>query len=76
VSGAGWYDAAYDDTSGCNPALCNFSSYPNQQYSDYTKRYYQGPSGELLDAFVFGRFDLGTVPTSVKATPLEAIRSF
>jgi hypothetical protein len=67
VSGAGWYDAAYDDTSGCNPALCNLSSYPNQQYSDYTKRYYQGPSGEILDAFVFGRFDFGTVPTSVKA---------
>ena len=67
LSAAGWYDAAYDDTSGCNPALCNFSSYPNQQYSPYTKRFYQGPSGEVLDAFVFGKFDLGTVPTSVKA---------
>ena len=67
ISGAGWYDAAYDDTSGCNPTLCNLSSYPNQQYSPYTKRFYQGPSGELLDAFVFGKFDLGAVPTSVKA---------
>jgi hypothetical protein len=67
VSAAGWYDGAYDDTSSCNPTLCNFSSYPNQQYSPYTQRFYQGPSGEILDAFVFGRFDLGPVPTSVKA---------
>jgi hypothetical protein len=67
VSGAAWWDAAYDDTSGCNPTLCNLSSYPNQRYSSYTNRYYQGPSAELLDAFVFGSFDLGTVPTSVKA---------
>ena len=32
-----------------------------------TKRYYHGPSGELLDAFVFGTFDAGDVPVSMKA---------
>src|SRR4030095_2570987 len=42
-------------------------SYINHQYSDYTKKYYQGPNGELMDAFVFGKFDLGAVPTSLKA---------
>ena len=69
VSGAGWYDGAYDDRarSNPNPPLVNIPSYVNQQYTPYTKRYYRGPSGELLDAFVFGNFDVGTVPTSLKA---------
>ena len=30
------------------------------------RRLYRGGTGELLDAFVFGRFDLGEVPTTVK----------
>jgi Protein of unknown function (DUF1302) len=69
VSGAGWYDGAYGDNSESNPnpPLVNIPSYVNRQYTSYTKRYYRGPSGELLDAFVFGNFDLGTVPTSLKA---------
>jgi hypothetical protein len=69
VSGAGWWDAAYDanSQSNPNPPLVNIPSYPNRQYTPYTKRFYRGPSGELLDAFVFGRFDLGTVPTALKA---------
>jgi hypothetical protein len=43
-----------------------FASYDNGQYSSYVKRYYRGPSGELLDAFVFGTFDVGTVPVTAK----------
>ena len=30
--------------------------------SSYTNYLYAGPDGELLDAFVFARFDLGPVP--------------
>lgn len=69
VSAAGWYDAAYgaDSQSNPNPPLVNIPSYENRKYSPYTKRFYHGPSGELLDTFVFGKFDLGTVPTAVKA---------
>jgi Protein of unknown function (DUF1302) len=69
VSGAGWYDGAYDSDSQSNPnpPLVNIPSYVNRKYSPYTKRYYHGPSAEWLDAFVFGKFDLGDVPTSVKA---------
>jgi hypothetical protein len=55
------------------PALRNalpnngqFASYDNGQYSPYVKRYYRGPSGELLDAFVFGAFDIGHVPVTAK----------
>jgi hypothetical protein len=42
-------------------------SYDNGEYSPYVKRYYAGPSGELLDAFVFASFDAGDVPVSIKA---------
>jgi len=67
ISASGWYDAAYGDDSNYNPALGTNTSYVNQQYSPYTKRYYHGPSGELLDAFVFGTVDAGPVPVSLKA---------
>jgi Protein of unknown function (DUF1302) len=69
VSAAGWYDAAYGDDSGANPkfAAAGLSSYTNQKFSNYTKRFYEGPSGEILDAFVFANFDLGDIPTKVRA---------
>ena len=68
ISAAGWYDDAYSDgMAHRNPALLSVpGSYVNDQYTDYTKRYYRGPSGELLDAFVFTGFDLGDVPVSLK----------
>ncbi|MES2258415.1 MAG: DUF1302 family protein [Pseudomonadota bacterium] len=72
VSGAAWYDQAYNnDTVNTNPALTTASSYIGNKYSKFTDRYYNGPSGELLDAFVFGNFDVGTVPVSVKAGRLS-----
>ena len=43
-----------------------FQSYDDGRYSAFTKRFYRGPSGELLDAFAFGRFDLGEVPVNFK----------
>jgi hypothetical protein len=69
VSAAGWYDAAYDDDSRSNPnpPLVNIPSYINRKYSDYTNRLYQGPSGEILDAFVFTGFDVAEVPVAAKA---------
>jgi Protein of unknown function (DUF1302) len=68
VSGTAWYDGAYSSTSHSNPnpPLSGIPSYVGNQYSSYTKRFYAGPSGELLDAFVFGGFDLGEVPVKVK----------
>lgn len=64
VSAAGWYDNAYDDTSVENKV--GRSSYDNNVYSSTTKRYYRGPSGELLDAFAFTQFNLGDIPVNVK----------
>ena len=65
VSATGWYDAAYGDDSRSNPAIPN-PSYIGNKYSSQINRLYQGPSGEILDAFVFGRVDIGEVATSVK----------
>lgn len=82
VSGSAWYDNAYRDTDakrnpkikdpavGGNPFVPNGTmlpgSYVNDNYTDYTEKYYH-QGGELLDAFVFGTFDLGDMPLSVKA---------
>lgn len=66
LSGAAWYDAAYNDNVKGNPIYGGASAYPNGEYTSDVKRAYMH-SGELLDAFVFGRFDIGNVPLNVKA---------
>ena len=68
ISGAAWYDHAYrDDEAHRNPALgaATPGSYVNDKYTDWTKKYYH-QGGELLDAFVFGTFDIGEMPLSAK----------
>lgn len=68
ISAAAWGDAAYGNKSRSNPnaPLVNIPSYVNNDYSSYTKRFYRGASGEILDAFVFGRVDLGDMPVQAK----------
>ncbi len=68
VSAAAWYDGAYSgqSRSNPNPPLVNIPSYVNHEYSSTVKRFYEGPSGEILDAFVFGGVDLGNVPVQAK----------
>ena len=69
VSGAAWGDGAYGTASGANPkfARAGISSYTNQQFSPYIQQYYRGPSGEILDAFVFANFDVVETPVKVRA---------
>jgi hypothetical protein len=70
VSGAGWYDPIYrsklDNTS---VATSNHLVNGHQAVglNSYTERLYGGPSGELLDAFAFAKFEAGEVPISVRA---------
>jgi hypothetical protein len=72
ISAAAWFDQAYhNDTVNTNPALNSASSYIGNRYSRFTDRYYNGPSGELLDAFVFGNVDLAGTPVAVKAGRLS-----
>jgi len=74
LSGALWVDFAYlddsertGDASFVVPGLGDLSSaYPRNRYTPYTRRWNRGPSGEVLDAFVFAGFDIGDVPVDVK----------
>ena len=42
------------------------TSYNNNRFNDQVNRFVHGPSGEVLDAFVWSNFDLGSVPVNVK----------
>ena len=66
ISADAWYDPAYHDKSAVVNPILGASGYTNNQYSSYTKRYYSGPSGELLDAYVFGKVYAGPVPINIK----------
>ncbi|AMO24122.1 DUF1302 domain-containing protein [Ramlibacter solisilvae] len=69
VSAAGWYDQAYAGGFD-NTSLATSNHIVNGQkafgLSPYANRYYHGPSGEWLDAFVFGNFDLASMPATVR----------
>lgn len=61
VSASAWYDKVYDDhTMPQNPYFIG------GQYPGEISRYYNGPSGEFLDAFAFTKFTLGEVPVNLK----------
>ena len=65
ISAASWYDHAYRDRSVSSPAG-QATSYNNNRFNDQVNRFVHGPSGEVLDAFVWSNFDLGSVPVNVK----------
>jgi hypothetical protein len=75
ISGAGWYDFAYDDsdhptngpTSGFPSAYSTWGSLtvnPGEYTDDAEDLHYRG--GELLDAFVFANFDVGDVSANLR----------
>ena len=67
LSGAGWYDAVYHQTSdNDSPGTANSFSAPHDEFTDATRRLHGGKA-EILDAFVFGNGRLGAVPVSLKA---------
>ncbi|MBA5608557.1 DUF1302 domain-containing protein [Duganella sp. FT3S] len=69
VSAAGWADGAYAHLDNGNVASSNHvgaDGKPALGLSDYARRYHKGPSGEVLDAFVFAGFDIGDMPVNVK----------
>lgn len=69
LSGSFWYDNAYSDLdTRTDGRLTNHvSNYTYGRLNNAGKRYYRGPSGELLDAMVYGRIELGDVPVDIKA---------
>lgn len=73
ISGAAWYDDAYDTKIEGDRALdaAPFglgmgAGRTGGSYSGFTKRWNRGSSGEFLDAFVFTKLDLGEVPVNIK----------
>lgn len=59
ISGAGWYDNVYNRaTDNSSPSTYNPISVSNTEFTEATRNLH-GRKGELLDAFVFGKADLG-----------------
>lgn len=66
LSAAAWFDQAYHDDSVTSNIPGYATSYHNNKYSDEVDRYMNGPSGEILDAFVWRNFNIGDTPVNVK----------
>jgi Protein of unknown function (DUF1302) len=71
VSGAGWADIAYTSLSDTNTSNATSNALVNGKptggaLSPYASRYAKGPSGELLDAFLFANSEIGSVPVSAR----------
>jgi len=68
LSGAGWYDAAYEDLDNNHLVSSNHIVQNKQSLGlpSQTDNYFRGPGGEILDAFVFAKFDVGDAPVNVK----------
>lgn len=63
VSAAAWVDDAYGSKSAKSP-LVSTVSYANQEFTSPVTRYYRGPSGEFLDAFLFFNVPVGEAGTA------------
>lgn len=61
VSGNSWYDHAYDNVGSANASTNQHEDgvVDSRGLSSYADRYFNGPSSEVLDAFVFGSVELG-----------------
>lgn len=58
ISGAAWYDSVYNRRNDNNsPATANAYSVPYDEFTKETRNLH-GRKAEVLDAYVFGRFDL------------------
>lgn len=65
VSGAAWYDDVYNRGNDNHTDTVNSLSVRNDQFTADT-RDLQGRDGELLDAFGYGKFDLGDMSLSLR----------
>lgn len=73
VSATAWYDTAYRNRIEGDPVLSLAPRGAGQgagptggPYTGYTQRWNIGPSGESLDAFVYGKFDIADVPVNIR----------
>lgn len=67
VSGAAWYDSVYNGSTDNNsPFTYNATSVSARDFPGATRDLH-GRKGELLDAFVFAKGEIGDMPGSVRA---------
>lgn len=63
---AAWYDDVYNKSNdNDSPATANALSVRNNEFTTRTKRLH-GSKSELLDAFIYGNGDLGTMPGTLR----------
>jgi len=66
LSGAGWYDDVYNkSTDNDSPFTSNAVSVSNDRFTEATRRLH-GRKAEVLDAFVYGRAQLGETTASFR----------
>lgn len=65
LSGAAWYDSLYNRSNQHDAPTSNALSVGANEFPDATARLH-GRKGELLDAFVFGKFALADMPATVR----------
>lgn len=66
VSAAGWYDTEYHGSNDNDSAsTANPLSVEHDHFTQGTRKLHGG-DGEILDAFVFGRFELGSMPLTAR----------
>ncbi|SFB38214.1 Protein of unknown function [Pseudomonas sp. NFIX10] len=64
LSGAAWYDDVYNKKNdNTSPGTVNSTSVDYDHFTDATRKLH-GRQGELLDAFVYGKGELGDMPVS------------
>lgn len=64
LSGAAWYDDVYNQgTDNNDPGRANSYSVDYDAFTDDTRKLH-GRKGELLDAFIFGKTEIGDMPLS------------
>lgn len=66
LSGAAWYDTVYNRKNDNNsPATASQVSVANNEFTAATRNVH-GQKAEILDAFVYSRFDLGSMPANIR----------
>lgn len=66
VSAAAWYDSVYNQSNDNNsPFTNNATSVSNNRFTNETRNVH-GRKAELMDAFVYGNFDLGDMRSNLR----------
>jgi hypothetical protein len=66
ASGAAWYDSVYNSsTSNLSPSTYNPTSVPSSDFTRATRDLH-GRKAELLDAFIFGKGEIGDISASFR----------